>query len=107
MSQMRLMLAGAIVAASASWSSAQAAPIGMTSGGLLAGGSSLAEKVHGWHRDCAWGPQGYHRHVPGYGIVPCYRGPSHRCRAWRHECAARWGWGGWRYRRCLERHGCR
>ncbi len=29
-----------------------------------------------------------------------------RCRAWRHECAARWGWGGWRFRRCLARHGC-
>jgi hypothetical protein len=29
-----------------------------------------------------------------------------RCRAWRHECAHRWGWGGWRYRRCLARHGC-
>jgi hypothetical protein len=29
-----------------------------------------------------------------------------RCRAWRHECGRRWGWGGWRYRRCLARHGC-
>lgn len=29
-----------------------------------------------------------------------------RCRAWRRECAARWGWGGWRFRRCLARHGC-
>lgn len=28
-----------------------------------------------------------------------------RCRAWRNECARRWG-GGWRYRRCLARHGC-
>lgn len=28
-----------------------------------------------------------------------------RCRAWRRECAARWGWGP-RYRRCLWRHGC-
>lgn len=28
------------------------------------------------------------------------------CRAWRHECARRWGWGGWRFRRCLARHGC-
>ena len=29
-----------------------------------------------------------------------------RCRAWRHECARRWGWGGWRFRRCLARHAC-
>jgi hypothetical protein len=29
-----------------------------------------------------------------------------RCRYWRRECAHRWGWGGWRYRRCLIRHGC-
>lgn len=29
-----------------------------------------------------------------------------RCRYWRRECAFRWGWGGWRYRRCLFRHGC-
>jgi hypothetical protein len=28
------------------------------------------------------------------------------CRGWRRECAARWGWGGWRFRRCLARHGC-
>ncbi|KAB2919621.1 MAG: hypothetical protein F9K29_04705 [Hyphomicrobiaceae bacterium] len=32
-----------------------------------------------------------------------YRG---RCRAWRHECAARWGWGTRGYHRCLWRHGC-
>jgi hypothetical protein len=29
-----------------------------------------------------------------------------RCRAWRHECADRWGWGTNRYYRCLWRHGC-
>ena len=28
------------------------------------------------------------------------------CRSWRHECAARWGWGTWRYRRCLSIRGC-
>jgi hypothetical protein len=28
------------------------------------------------------------------------------CRNWRHECARRWGWGSWRFRRCLRRHGC-
>ena len=29
-----------------------------------------------------------------------------RCRAWRHECAARWGWRSHRYFHCLARHGC-
>ena len=28
------------------------------------------------------------------------------CCAWRHECARRWGWGGFNFRRCLARHGC-
>jgi hypothetical protein len=28
-----------------------------------------------------------------------------RCRGWYRECRARWG-GGWRFRRCLARHGC-
>ena len=29
-----------------------------------------------------------------------------RCHYWRRECARRWGWGGWEFRRCLWRHGC-
>jgi hypothetical protein len=29
-----------------------------------------------------------------------------RCRAWRRECADRWGWRTDRWRRCLARHGC-
>jgi hypothetical protein len=29
-----------------------------------------------------------------------------RCWYWRNECAARWGWGTWRFRRCLARHSC-
>jgi len=28
------------------------------------------------------------------------------CVRWRHICARRWGWGGWRFRRCVIRHGC-
>ncbi|HEU0060526.1 MAG TPA: glycosyl hydrolase family 5 [Hyphomicrobiaceae bacterium] len=28
-----------------------------------------------------------------------------RCRAWYRECRVRWR-GGWRFRRCLARHGC-
>jgi hypothetical protein len=29
-----------------------------------------------------------------------------RCRFWRDECAVRWDWGTWEYRRCLRRHDC-
>jgi hypothetical protein len=29
-----------------------------------------------------------------------------RCRAWRRECADRWGWRSARWHRCLARHGC-
>jgi hypothetical protein len=29
-----------------------------------------------------------------------------RCRAWRRECAQRWGWRSDRWYRCLARHGC-
>ena len=55
--------------------------------------SALTEKVQyrgEWRRDRWSGGGG------GWG----------RCRAWRHECADRWGWGGPRFRRCLWRHGC-
>lgn len=27
------------------------------------------------------------------------------CRRWHSECRYRWGYG-WRYRRCMARHGC-
>jgi hypothetical protein len=27
------------------------------------------------------------------------------CRRWHRECRYRWGYG-WRYRRCMRRHGC-
>ena len=27
------------------------------------------------------------------------------CRRWYRECRARWG-SGWRFRRCMRRHGC-
>jgi hypothetical protein len=50
--------------------------------------SSLTQQVHYRYR---W----HYRHG-GYG----------RCHFWRHECAARWGWAGYRFHRCLWRHGC-
>ncbi len=42
-----------------------------------------------------------HRHWGGGG-----GGGFGYCRSWRHECAARWGWGTWRFRRCMNIHGC-
>jgi len=29
------------------------------------------------------------------------------CARWRRICADRWGWGTWRFRRCVYIHGCR
>lgn len=29
-----------------------------------------------------------------------------RCRAWRRECSFRWGFGSFRYNRCMLFHGC-
>lgn len=43
-----------------------------------------------WRRDRDWRYDGYWRH----------------CRHERHECAERWGWGTWEFRRCVRRHGC-
>lgn len=57
---------------------------------LSTGAQSQVEQVHWtgyWHR---------HRWGGGWGY----------CRRWRHECADRWGWGTWQFRRCLRRHGC-
>jgi hypothetical protein len=28
------------------------------------------------------------------------------CRAWARECAIRWGWRTWRWRRCMRIHAC-
>src|SRR5262245_23351806 len=47
---------------------------------------------------------GWRRHWRG-GYRYEHRGYGH-CRAWRHECPGRWGWGGWGFRRGLWRHGC-
>ena len=53
---------------------------------------------HHWHHN-QW-RQNHWRHD---GWRPRHFG---RCSAWRNECAARWGWGGWRFQRCIARHGC-
>lgn len=33
-------------------------------------------------------------------------GRRYRCRFVRHQCADRFGWGGWRFRSCMLRRGC-
>jgi hypothetical protein len=39
----------------------------------------------------------------GEGIVQ--QAQYRYCRRWHRECRYRWGYG-WRYRRCMRRHGC-
>jgi hypothetical protein len=85
------------------------APVGASAATLpaasakIAEGTSAIEKTqyrrhnHHWrhHHPHRWHRYNYDRPA-GYG----------RCRAWRHECVSRWGWGGHGYSRCLWRHGC-
>jgi hypothetical protein len=35
-----------------------------------------------------------------------YERDGDSCREARHECAERFGWGTWRFERCVDRHGC-
>ena len=39
--------------------------------GVAAGQQSLIEEVHGWHRKCHRGLNGFHKHIPGVGRVQC------------------------------------
>jgi hypothetical protein len=53
----------------------------------------------------------HHHHHHRFGRVIIYGGGLYGagygyCRSWRHECAARWGWGTRNFYRCLWRHGC-
>lgn len=92
------LIAGAVVALGMVVSAApsQAAPASLN---LSIADQSLAQQVH-------YRPY-FHRH---HGIRLGFGDFGHRrygyCRAWRHECADRWGWGTWRFQRCLARHGC-
>jgi hypothetical protein len=76
----KLTLAGGLMAMAAAFgatgASAAPAPQSRLPGAMSADGT-LVEKVQ-------WG----------------------RCRAWRHECAARWGWRTPGFFRCMGRHGC-
>ncbi len=89
------LIAGAVVALGMAVTAApsQAAPIAPN---MSFADQGLAQQVH-------YRPY-FHRH---HGIHLGFRHHRwNRCRAWRHECADRWGWGTWRFQRCLARHGC-
>ena len=92
------LIAGAVVATGMAFSAApsQAAPASLN---LLVADQSMAQQVH-------YRPY-FHRHN---GIRLEFGNYGNRrygyCRSWRHECAERWGWGTWRFNRCLARHGC-
>lgn len=85
------LVAGAVLALGMAMTagSAQAAPP-VASGIYHSQAQSLVDEVRHrrWHR-----PRWHHRRW-GY------------CARWRNICANRYGWGGWRYRRCVRRHGC-
>ncbi|MGD9804836.1 MAG: glycosyl hydrolase family 5 [Hyphomicrobiaceae bacterium] len=78
----------------------QAAPLPSLDG-VRATSDVQTVQWHGPHRHRHW------RYGPRFYGGP-YWGPPRggRCRAWRHECAARWGWGGPGFNRCLWRHRC-
>jgi len=71
---------------------------------VAANARSPVQQVHyrRWH----------HRHHRVHRHWHHHRHHFHRhrvisyCAAWRHECAARWGWGTRGFYRCLWRHGC-
>lgn len=83
--------------------SAATLPVETAKPAIAHGDSGIAkvdyrEHRHRWH--------GHHRRWDGWRDHRRHDGGYGRCRAWRHECASRWGWGGHGYHRCLWRHGC-
>jgi hypothetical protein len=51
-------------------------------------------------------PQSAPLSVTAHDLLQPVHYPYWRCRAWRRECAVRWGWGTWRFQRCMARHAC-
>jgi hypothetical protein len=106
---LRLVLASGVLAATLAASNAAGAAGVVTRGSSTVGSAATSvipvtdydwreRRRHDdddWRRRRYWHSEyRYERRSYGY------------CRAWRHECAERWGWGGWGFRRCLARHGC-
>jgi hypothetical protein len=80
-----------------------------TAAGAGASEGSLAHQAH-YGRYRRWDNDYELRRYPHYRYYRpdyYYRDRYYdRCRYWRHECARRWGRGGWEFRRCLWRHDC-
>lgn len=67
----KFTLAACTLAASAVFASAVTAAPGAGLAPLKGIQSSIVEEVHGWHRTCQRGLNGYHRHVKGVGRIQC------------------------------------
>lgn len=76
-----LVLSAALSVGALAVGPATAAPMSTPSQALV---GEMAEGVH-------------YRHGGGWH--------NRHCRRWNHECRDRWGYG-WRYQRCMRRHGC-
>jgi hypothetical protein len=80
------------------------------SASVAEGGSAIVQKAQ-WYAD-DWRYRRYRGYEEDYDWRYRQRyeygrfGYYSRCHYWRQECARRWGWGGWEYRRCLRDHGC-
>jgi hypothetical protein len=96
----KLTLAAGLVAMAALFTPASAAPaMPQTKIDVAADAGSLVQQVQHRHRHHHWRYRHHHHRYRG-GYVVSY------CAAWRHECAARWGWETRGFYRCLARHGC-
>jgi hypothetical protein len=102
----KLTLAAGLVAMAAAFTPASAAPaMPQTKIDVAADAGSLVQQVqhrHHHHHHHWRHRHHHHHHYHRYrgGYVVSY------CATWRHECAARWGWGTRGFYRCLWRHGC-
>jgi hypothetical protein len=78
---------------------------------LKSGDTSLVDKVADLDVDVYVGEgdydEGYYDDGPRTaGVYVERRGGYRRCRAWRRECTFRFPNRGWRFQRCMARHGC-
>ena len=94
----KIALAAGLIAAGSTLTAASAAPALPQSKPADAAGSLLQQvKYHHHH---------HHGRFIRRGVVIGVVGGYGYCSAWRHECAARWGWRTRSFYRCLWRHGC-
>jgi hypothetical protein len=93
------LIAGAVVALGMAVSAAPSQAAQIAPPHVTIQSENLAQPVH-YRRH-------FHRHPGIYLRFGDYGYRRHNsCHFWRNECADRWGWGTWRYRRCVRNHGC-